>query len=251
MIYGAGIGAIELLFFFVISYTFKQFFSILHNINSVYYYWLCMTILTGIWEVSYITNYYEIVGMADELVANNTHVWTNKYTLDYILPWKLSKIFYAEYGAWADREYMSLVDGWSHTIEGSHAIFCGLLSLFGMILRIDKRSIKSIVMVSVAMGAQLMNSILYMIEYFIQCNDENSINYNTTDFPMGTALSKRAFMYVNVLWLIMPAYIILYEICNVGSKRKDTYIIMGVGAVNDMDNPPKYEECNIKETPVK
>ena len=34
---------------------------------------------------------------------------------------KLARIFYAEYGAWADREYMVSSDDWSRTIEGSHA----------------------------------------------------------------------------------------------------------------------------------
>ena len=179
-----------------------------------------MTILTGIWESSYIANYDEIAKIATELKTNHTHAWTNHYTLDYILPWKLAKIFYAEYGAWADREYMSTVDSWSHTVEGSHAIFCGFLSFLGMFFRIDKMSIESIVLVSVAMGAQLMNSILYMVEYFIQCADISSVNYNTEDFPTGTALSKRAFMYVNIFWTVMPAYIILYEIYHYRRMRQ-------------------------------
>ena len=61
-----------------------------------------------------------------KLITNKEHVWTNQYSLSYVWPWKLSKIFYAEYGAWADREYMSLTDDWSHTIEGTHALFCAL-----------------------------------------------------------------------------------------------------------------------------
>ena len=62
---------------------------------------------------------------------------------------------------------------------------------------------------SVAMGSQLMNSILYIGEYLIQINDIHSVNYNTYSFPTGFALSKRPFMYINIFWTIMPAYIII------------------------------------------
>ena len=62
------------------------------------------------------------------------------------------------------------------------------------------------------MGSQLMNSILYMVEYFIQCTDPNNVNYNDNEFPMGTLLSKRPFMWVNIFWTIMPLYTILVYI---------------------------------------
>ena len=100
------------------------------------------TILTGIWDFSFITNYKHVNFLSLELIETNT------------------------------RNYM--------------------------------------VALSVAMGSQLMNSILYLMNYFIQCNDPCNINYNTTSFPTGTGLIKRPFMYVNVLWFVMPSYVILY-----------------------------------------
>ena len=63
-----------------------------------------MTVLTGIWESTYISTYDDIVSDAQGLIVNNTHVWTTNYDISYVLPWKLSHIFYAEYGAWADRD---------------------------------------------------------------------------------------------------------------------------------------------------
>ena len=47
-------------------------------------------------------------------------------------------------------------------------------------------------------GTQLMNSILYMGQYFLQTQDPNNINYNNASFPTGVLLTKRGFMYVNV-----------------------------------------------------
>ena len=97
----------------------------------------------------------------------------------------MAKIFYAEYGAWADREYMSTTDPWSHTIEGTHALFCAVFALFGMIARIDKKTTKSLIVVGMSMAFQLMNSILYMIEYGIQCKTPGTVNYDRPAFPLG------------------------------------------------------------------
>lgn len=211
---GWGIGALEILGFMSIAGLFKCCLRPLHNINKVTYYWLCMTILTGLWETSYITNYDEIVGMANHLIKTNTSVWTNHYDITYVNPWSLAKIFYAEYGAWADREYMSITDPWSHTIEGTHALFCAVFALFGMIARIDKKTTKSLIVVGMSMAFQLMNSILYMIEYGIQCKTPGAVNYDRPSFPLGRLMGHRWFMYVNVFWLIMPTFIIFYEIFN-------------------------------------
>ena len=213
---GWGIGAIEILLFFWISFFCKRIFNNLYRINSLCYYWLCMTVLTGIWECSYLTNYDSIVNESKLLIQNNEHVWTNNYTLEYILPWKLAYIFYAEYGAWADREYMSNSDLWSHTVEGTHAVFCATFALFGLVARCHRRYIKSLIVIGMAMAFQLMNSILYMVEYGIQCNQQNSVNYfNNTNFPLGNLMVKRPFMYVNVFWLLCPTFILFLEIFSV------------------------------------
>ena len=54
------------------------------------------------------------------------------------------------------------------------------------------------------MGSQLMNSLLYMINYFHQVKDYNNVNYNNSTFPAGNYLELRPFMYINILWTIMP-----------------------------------------------
>ena len=62
------------------------------------------------------------------------------------------------------------------------------------------------------MGTQLMNSILYMSEYFIQTNTPSSINYNTPKFPCGKFLLKRPFMYINIFWTVMPFFILIHSL---------------------------------------
>jgi len=68
---------------------------------------------------------------------------------------------------------------------------------------------------NIAMGAQLMNSILYMANYFNQIHESQNVNYNTKEFPTGTALSKRPFMYVNIFWTFMPLYTILKSLYDI------------------------------------
>tara|TARA_B110000208_G_C11763202_1_gene427674 strand:+ start:1359 stop:1997 length:639 start_codon:yes stop_codon:yes gene_type:complete len=205
---GTSIGICEILIFIYFSNLIKYYNPKLENLDNLSYYWLCMTVLTGFWESVYIYNIKKIIKYSHSLLENNKHVWDNKYNLTYILPWKLSKIFYAEYGAWADREYMIIKNEWSQYIEGTHAILCGLFSLFGLLLLINNNS-NYIIYLSAAMGAQLMNSILYMKEYFIQTKLKNSVNFNNNFFPCGNYLVERPFMYVNIFWTIMPIYVII------------------------------------------
>ena len=105
------IGLLELLFYFIGSFSLRHISTKLQEINKATYYWVMMTILTGIWELSYLSNYYKVVDMSQDLIIKDEHVWTKSgYDFSYVLPWKLSQIFYSEYGAWADREYMSNTD---------------------------------------------------------------------------------------------------------------------------------------------
>lgn len=260
---GWGIGAFEILFFMLITGSFKYFFNSLRQINSICYYWLCMTTLTGIWEASYLTNYDTIVSYANELIQKNAHVWTSQYDFSYLLPWKLAYIFYAEYGAWADREYMSLQDPWSHTVEGTHMIFCAVFAFFGLLSGFEKKTVKSLICVSMAMAFQLMNSVMYMIEYNIQTTEIYSVNYdNNTSFPLGTAMIKRPFMYVNIFWLIMPTYIIFFELFNLTILNKalinsstnnttntDTPLIVLNEKQTKISQGKKYTELDCEDPP--
>ena len=82
---GYGIGILELLFYFVTSYGVRKRFKPLQEINALSYYWFTMTILTFIWEFSYLSDYDEITQMGRELIIKNEHTWTNHYDLSYIL----------------------------------------------------------------------------------------------------------------------------------------------------------------------
>ena len=139
------------------------------------------------WQIfimkSFISNYKKVNKGSQQLINNKQNVWTNKYNLWYILPWNLAKIFYAEYGAYADREYMTIKDYWSRVIEGTHALFCGFFSLLSIYFLIQQNETKYTLCMAVGMGSQLMNSILYMSEYFIQTkNKDNDNNDDATGF---------------------------------------------------------------------
>ena len=47
---------------------------------------------------------------------------------------------------------------------------------------------------SISMATQLMNSILYIGEYLIQLNSENSVNYKTR-FPCENIWKKTIYVY--------------------------------------------------------
>ena len=189
------------------------------NISNLIYYWCMFTVLTGFWELFFIMNYQNVTLLSQDLLKNNTHVWTNSYTLDNLIPNKFSYLFYSEYGAYADKEYMIICDDWSRVIEGTHCILCGLFCLIGFIYKFLDNEIECYISLGIAMGSQLMNSILYLIVYFHQMNDSNNINYCSKNFKCGNYLSKRLFMYVNVFWFIMP-FLIIIKLNNIYLERK-------------------------------
>ena len=208
----------ELGLYFLISHKIREYYHELKNMDVIAYYWFTMTILTLIWECSFVYNFKNINVLSQDLIRNNTHVWTNDYGIQYLWPWKSAFIFYAEYGAYADREYMTDTNDWSRVIESSHAIFCGIFSFLVLYQKINNRSFtkstgvslnKYYIAVGVSMGSQVMNSILYMANYLIQINDRYNINYCSEIFPCHRALSSRPFMYVNVFWTVMPSYTII------------------------------------------
>ena len=201
------------------STVIRENIPILTRIDSISYHWLMFTSLVGVWEYTYVCNRKKVRRITLNLLSKKQHVWTKKYSLDYLLPSKLAKQFYAEYAAYADREYGILKDWWSSLIEGSHAVFCGFFAMMSVVqLAVWKHTLNTpselnapivlhSVFVSIAMASQFMNSLLYMGQYFIQIKDVDSINNDTTKFPCGMFLLKRPFMYVNVFWLIMPVYV--------------------------------------------
>ena len=198
----------ELFIFYKGSHYLREIHSELQTIPSISYYWLMFTILTGIWEFTFLKNRKEVQCIANKLITNKEHVWFKKYKLNMILPWIFSKQFYGEYGAYADREYKTIKDNWSFYIEGTHSFFCGFISCIGILLKIYNIQ-QSLILLSVSMAAQCMNSILYLGEYNIQTKDKNSINHNSESFPLGKYWIQRPFMYINLFWTIMPCYVLI------------------------------------------
>ena len=209
MINGIEVGVIEILLFLFASYKIQNNWPKLKSIPIICYYWFMMTILTFVWEASYIIEYKHVVNMSRALITDKQHVWTNNYTISAIIPWNLAPIFYSEYGAYADREYMSVTDQWSKIVEGSHLLFCGLFALMAVVAKTRGNNNLYLVAANISMGTQLMNSILYMCSYYLLSDTPDSVNYANSSFPMGSWMSHRPFMWVNIFWTIMPSYYIV------------------------------------------
>lgn len=201
----------ELSIFLITTFLIRKYSNYLIKMNTLQYYWLAFTIITGLWEVFFILNYKKTTNISRDFIKNNKHVWTSEYGLNQLLPWEFSQVFYGEYGAYADKMYMTTKGIWSRIIESTHAIFCGIFAFLALVFYKETKTgvnNKFVFTMAVAMGSQLMNSLLYMGEYFIQINDSYSVNYNTSVFPTGFALLQRPFMYINIFWTLMPALII-------------------------------------------
>jgi hypothetical protein len=200
------IGALlELILFFYIFGKIVDNTSLSH-IESVTCYWLGFTVLTGLWEIVYLTGRKYVNAQSTHLIQTKSHVWTNDYDFSMVFPWNFSKLFYSEYGAWADREYMFYKDNWSLTVEGTHCTMCGFFSLCALVCMLYNHEVLFLMTLMLGMGAQLMNSILYLEQYWVQCSEQSSVNFNNQSFPCGKYLMGRAFMWINLLWIVMPTY---------------------------------------------
>ncbi len=210
---GFVVALLEITLFFLTSALARWYLDPLQSLGWIMYYWFCFTILTGYWESVYITNFHSIAAYADQLVKNHESVWFLDYPISYVKPNLLARIFYAEYGANADREYKSHVKGdyWSRLIESSHALCCAAFCLASLVaVWFDQEKVYRIGLVG--MGMQFMNSLLYMGEYFLQCKDKNSMNYDCSSFPLGKWMYHRIFMWINIFWLLFPT-IIIFQYC--------------------------------------
>jgi RsiW-degrading membrane proteinase PrsW (M82 family) len=222
MVSGIVLGIFEILFIFIGGYIPRHFSENLKQMNVVSYYWFVITIVTGVlWETSYLVNYIDVGNYSHYLINNNQTVWTNEYDFIYVLPNKFAYIFYATYAAWGDREYMSTTDDWSRVVESSHAFFCGCFAACAIYNQWKGNKNELLITMAISMGSQIMNSLLYMVEYFIQMDTPQNINFNNASFPAGTMLSERPFMWINIFWLIFPTYTLVYYLLkySVGRER--------------------------------
>ena len=223
MVLGVILALFEVVFIFSGGYVIKHSFENLRDMNTIVYYWFILTVVTGIfWETSFILNYSTVSNYSLALIENNQTVWTNTYDIWNVFPNLFAILFYSTYAAWADREYMSTTDDWSKVIESSHAVFCGLFSLLALYNYTRGNSKEFLITLGISMGSQVMNSLLYMVEYFIQSNDPSNINFNNSTFPMGILLSQRPFMWINIFWLILPSYTLIYYLI---IEKKDRILL--------------------------
>lgn len=220
---GFVLALIEISIWFILAKWIRKGSKSLSQVGVLAYYWATFTILTGLWELAYLHNYDNVANnLAPELIKNHEHVWLKKYPITYILPGQFSQIFYAEYGAYADREYMSDKDTWSHFIEGTHWFICGFLCFIAMLTAVLRgvNSTHYSFSLGAAMMAQAMNSILYMAEYQIQVKQPYSVNYNTAEFPLGKFWDKRPFMWINILWTALPVFVSFLYLFNKEDEQK-------------------------------
>ncbi len=221
MVTGIVLGIFEIIFIFLGGYFVRRVCTGLQTMNMLSYSWFIVSIVTGfLWETAYIGNYKWVGNYSRQLIRLNQTVWTNEYEFWNVIPNYFSELFYATYAAWADREYMSTTDDWSRVVESSHALFCGMFSLFAVYNYARGNNNEFLITMGIAMGSQVMNSLLYMVEYFIQMDDPNNVNYNNASFPAGIMLSQRAFMWVNIFWLLLPSYTLIYYLFLYKQERR-------------------------------
>lgn len=204
------IGAVlELLLFLAGATYVRAQVPVFEDVPYLMYFWYCFTVLTGFWEFNYVTGYQSVVQMADKLVETKTHVWSSDYPVTMLLPNRLGQLFYAEYGAYADREYKSRRGGdfWARLIESSHALCCGAFCLLALVFYLHDSPERACLAGAMGMSAQFMNSLLYMGQYHLQTEDQDSPNYASPAFPLGPWLKQRPFMWINAFWMLFPSVI--------------------------------------------
>ena len=205
---GIEILLVELSLFWFSSYALATVFPSLQNIETVTYYWLMFTILTGIWEFSYIKNMKKVRRVGMKLLSKKKHIWNNLYNLKTLIPTKFAIQYYAEYGAYADREYYYLRDYKSLIIDSSSSVQSGFYSLLGLLFYLFDSYSCALAFISLSISLQFVSNFIYLSEYYCQLYDSLSYNFNTTRFPCGKFLTKRPMMLINFLSLIVPSYII-------------------------------------------
>ena len=62
---GIGIGVIEITIYLWVGFILRDAFHSLKKLNMISYLWLLMTVLTGIWEFAFISQYKEVHDYAD------------------------------------------------------------------------------------------------------------------------------------------------------------------------------------------
>jgi len=221
---GTKLGVIAVSLIFLPNTYIHSKVSSFKHLTLLEYQWMIFTCITGLWEACFVVNYTGTGIMAHDLLLKHEHVWTSNYDITYLAPWKFSQIFYAEYGAYADREYMLPHDDLSRVIESSHGVMCGFFCILAVFSLLCEYHNHYLITISIAMGSQFMNSLLYMVDYFHQTRDPSNINYNTNDFPTGSMLEKRPFMYVNIFWMLMPAYYIMRLLLSCSYYKKGNSI---------------------------
>ncbi len=212
-LYGFELCIIELIIAMVI---FNNIYSIINFIDlpKFVFYWIAFSILVCIYEIAYLYNFKNITRNAKALIKTKNSIWFEKYDISKLLPWKFAKLFYTDYIANSDREYINNNTKYGKIIESTHLFICGGLYLLALIMNIYGNINKFKTLLFMSFGAQIMNIIMYTLFLYFQIHNKFSSNYASKRFPIGRYYEKRPFTYINIIYIIMIISIIIYYIIN-------------------------------------
>ena len=81
---GLELGIIEIGLFFITSFLIKYKIKNLSNMDTITYYWLSFTVLTMLWEIYFVLDYYNVISYATYLLQKHVKVWDLKYNLSAV-----------------------------------------------------------------------------------------------------------------------------------------------------------------------
>ena len=188
---------ITLHFIFGTFFTFIIKYFLYPKITYIKFFWIASTIINAIYKLGYIQNYRYIKEYAKELKEFKRHIWEYNFDYYYLLPYNFGTAFYAEYGQYADREYIKYdpIDSinimeYSQSLEHI-GISLPILSLYLLTYHINNYpSLLTIVAFN-----SLLTNIVYLGKYLKSCKTPNHCNYNTELFPRGFMFHKRPLIY--------------------------------------------------------
>jgi hypothetical protein len=218
---------------------FYIFSSLLFLYNSIFSFWIYITILQFFSKLIYLYKTDNIYQYSIYLVNKNESIFTNEYPINYILPWNFIGLLLVEYNANCDREYLFILNNWidlkNFIIEYKFiSIFAiaynlftnnvfifinGLMNLLYcqeyfnfniniLFYLIISNILTLIVLYKFVLLLQIFNIIIYLVEYYKQTTilKLGSTNQIADNFPVGFLYSKRPLIYSSI-YIMIPIYL--------------------------------------------
>ena len=179
------------------------------------------------------------------LVNKSISIWTTSYPFYMVLPWNFIILMFINYSSYVDREYINIIDTWDKIITGKYyyiyiyGILYGIyncidhlfifFALAGQIINtslffnITRKYNVLILLYIIAtlyqdimynyiiyfiMSSQILETLLYLKNYYYQTSLSSSLNMNSIDFKCGKLFINRPFIYFNLMWIVVPLYIL-------------------------------------------